>query len=152
MVLQSAHTHTLFHTQIRLAEAIRSARARRLLDLARELLTALGPAALEPAALHLSIHLLLWSVRPLASIPSAHPSILRFTPTHTLSSARRALERHPEALALAALTLLRDAILDPVLAPDAAGSSSSGGGSLVRTTVLHGKSVDAGHWRPRLAT
>jgi hypothetical protein len=45
---------------VRLAEAIRPARAQRLLDLARELLTALGPAALEPAALHLSVHLLLW--------------------------------------------------------------------------------------------
>jgi len=45
---------------VRLADAIRPARAQRLLDLTRELLTALGPVTLEPAALHLSIHLLLW--------------------------------------------------------------------------------------------
>jgi hypothetical protein len=38
------------------------------------------------------------------------------------------LERHPEALALSALALLRDALLDPILAPD----NNNAGGGLVR--------------------
>jgi len=46
----------------------------------------------------------------------------------------RALERHPEALAFPALTLLKDALLDPILAPDNATNNTAGGG-LVRFRI-----------------
>ena len=50
----------LLHLKVRLAEATRPSRALRLLDISRQLLNLMGAAALEPAALHLSIHLALW--------------------------------------------------------------------------------------------
>lgn len=62
MLIRSTQYVCVWRQQVRLAEAIRPAHAQRLLELARELLTALGPTVLEPAALHLSIHLLLWLV------------------------------------------------------------------------------------------